>query len=295
MSAGHTRERIKSLAFLLRKELGFENVQQLDMLPVLAAFKKLYPSFDYVRVDKIRVGTHEVPEAEGMYDPETRVLAIPDPVFDDLENWRPRARFSIAHELAHPILQHASIRFRRAERKAYERATADIRREEREADQFAAFFLAPDHLADGCVTVQDFMKRFGLSRRAAEIRKDEYERDLRHKKGEQRPLPPNVIDFLDFQRSRGYRVTPSNTDSRQRDQVGRSELPTRNSSTPSQGGEPAKRELRSRSSAVPSAHYISERCTTCREPTLFPLDCKYKCDTCGTVIDRFQDGDMVDP
>ena len=176
MSRPYTVEQLKALASLLRKALGFQTTKRLNMRVVLTKFRQLYPDFNYLVVKD-----DELPDAEAKYDPTTRLLKIADRTFKALENGSPRAAFTIAHELGHPILQHTEIRFRHAERKVYERAKPNIYREEREADQFAAFLLAPDHLAEGCRTVEDFMRTFGLGRRAAEIRKEQYDRDLRRK------------------------------------------------------------------------------------------------------------------
>jgi IrrE N-terminal-like domain len=46
-------------------------------------------------------------------------------------------------------------------------------------------------------------------------------------------------------------------------------------------------------SAQPKIRYINELCTSCGNPTVFPIGIKFMCDTCHTVIDRFQDGDSV--
>jgi len=202
MSRPYTVEQLKALASLLRKALGFQTTKRLNMRVVLTKFRQLYPDFNYLVVKD-----DELPDAEAKYDPTTRILKIADRTFKALENGSPRAAFTIAHELGHPILQHTEIRFRHAERKVYERAKPNIYREEREADQFAAFLLAPDHLAEGCRTVEDFMRTFGLGRRAAEIRKEQYDRDLRRKAGEERPLPSNVVDFLGVQKNKGHKVT----------------------------------------------------------------------------------------
>jgi Zn-dependent peptidase ImmA (M78 family) len=40
-------------------------------------------------------------------------------------------------------------------------------------------------------------------------------------------------------------------------------------------------------------HYIDEPCTNCGLRTVFPVGIKFMCDTCHTVIDRFQDGDTI--
>jgi len=61
---------------------------------------------------------------------------------------RRRARFTIAHEVAHVALWHDGVRFRGNTNALAEETVRKIRRQEREAERFAAAFLAPAHLAD---------------------------------------------------------------------------------------------------------------------------------------------------
>lgn len=49
-----------------------------------------------------------------------------------------------------------------------------------------------------------------------------------------------------------------------------------------------------RGSLTPGAQgprFISEACPTCGKYTVFPVGCKFMCQTCENVFDRFQDGD----
>lgn len=41
--------------------------------------------------------------------------------------------------------------------------------------------------------------------------------------------------------------------------------------------------------------YLKERCTSCGQQTLYPSGSKFSCATCGGAVDRFQDGDSLDP
>jgi Zn-dependent peptidase ImmA (M78 family) len=41
--------------------------------------------------------------------------------------------------------------------------------------------------------------------------------------------------------------------------------------------------------------YLNETCTTCGKQTLYPVGTRCKCQTCGGVVERFQDGDSCDP
>lgn len=262
-------EEIKVLALALRKKLGFENTEYLNMRAVLTETKRLFPGFDYQQVRD-----HELVDAEGMYDPDARVLKIPDRVFKALDRGVPRARFSIAHELAHSVLGHREIRFRNMQRKAYERTKPNIAREEREAEELAAFFLAPDHLCQGCMTVEDFIERFGLSRRAAEIRKQDYDRHLRRKSGEERPLTSQTIDLLQHLRSKGHKVTSLKD-------------------PPPQSIQP-KNPANEQVGPPHCIRYMTDICPVCRNPTVLPVGHTFMCATCHAVFDRLQDGDPAD-
>jgi hypothetical protein len=193
---------LKALALELRSKLDIDNVEYVDIRAALTGVQKLYPELTI-----LRVRNEELCGADGMYESANRTLKLPDRVFEALDKGVPRARFSIIHELAHPLLGHQNIRYRHVSKKAHEIGSPYVASDEAEADEFAAFFIAPDHLCEGCSTVEDFIERFGFSRRAATIRKEEYDRFLRNTTGQQRLLPPSGIEYLQEQRRKGYTVT----------------------------------------------------------------------------------------
>jgi hypothetical protein len=47
----------------------------------------------------------------------------------------------------------------------------------------------------------------------------------------------------------------------------------------------------SNASNTSKIRYLQDICTVCRQPKVFPIGIKFMCDNCGTVFDRFQDGD----
>jgi hypothetical protein len=267
-----SRENIKAIAIRLRNKLSLDGQERFDAKAVLEAMKSSFPDFDYQETSD-----NELPDADGRYDPPNHTIFFPARVYRRLDKSEGRLNFSVAHELGHYILNHQERRFRRADKWAYERATPRVQQEEREADHFAAYFLAPDHLCATCRTVEDFIGRFGFTRPAAEIRKEEYESDLRRARGQERPLTPKVIDLLDHLRSKGHPVTSL--------PPGR---PAPNSATRArvQARQPPAPRLR--------PHYMNGVCTVCRRATIFPLGNKLRCDTCNMVFDQLQDGDIVD-
>jgi hypothetical protein len=171
------------------------------MLSVLSKAQQLFPKFSYHRVpdDELPKGKEAVHEGGK--------LRIADRIFRALEKGEPRARFTAAHELGHFVLKHPEVRFRGTQLRAYETADRGIRIDESEANEFAALFLAPDNLIRETDTVNDLIERFGLSLCAAEIRKATIDADGRRRRGELRPLPAKVIDFLTHQQNQGYKVS----------------------------------------------------------------------------------------
>jgi Zn-dependent peptidase ImmA (M78 family) len=274
MSRVRSSEDIASIVLRLRKKLDLDGNTPFEGKLTLERMKQHFLDFNYEEIPD-----NELTDAEGMYDPRVNTIFFPERAFKRLDSGDPRINFSVAHELAHYVLNHQAIRFRRAEKKLYERAAPNIQREEREANQFAAFLLAPDALCNDCKSVLDFMLKFGLSRHAAEIRKEEYDRHLRRITGQPRPLTPNVIDLLQHLRSKGNNVKILEDPVRPRQLA-----PLSVARQQAHGA--ITQERRSR--------YMAGVCTVCRNTTVFPLGHKFKCDTCHTVFDQFQDGDIVD-
>ncbi len=200
MTRNRGPEEVKSEILKFMAATKLDGVRHLDMMTLIVKAKEYLPGFNYVRVPD-----HEMPDVEGMYNPDAKLLAIPERIFSDMNNDKPRARFTIAHEVSHAILGHAEIRFRHTELKAYERAKLNIRREESEANRAAAFILAPDHIVSTCNSVEEVMTKCGPSRKAAEIRKSEFDADQRRKSGQQRPLPFKVTEFLRDAKKKGYK------------------------------------------------------------------------------------------
>jgi hypothetical protein len=274
MSRIRSPEDIMSIVLRLRKKLDLDGTKPFQAKATLDAMKQHFPGFNYRKV-----ADDELIGAEGAYEPTTNMISFPERVFNRLDSGDPRVSFSAAHELAHYVLNHQAIRFRHAEKMVYERAAPNIQREEREANQFAAFLLAPDALCGDCKTVLDFMIKFGLSQRAAEIRKEEHDRHFRRMKGEHRPLTPMVIDLLQYLRSKGTNVKALEH-----------AVPLRHSIAAPAVRQPTYRPI----TQERHARYMAGVCTVCRNATVFPLGHKFMCDTCHTVFDQFQDGDIVD-
>jgi hypothetical protein len=181
----------------------------------------------------------------------------------------PQFRFSVAHEIAHAVLRHQGVRFRHAERKAFEKANPNVWRDEREAEKFAAIFLAPTHLAKKCKNVEELQRKCGLSSGASVIRMKEIEAHIRRTNGEVPPLPPKVVDFLRYAESKGYRISRLKVD-----------LPRNQTCQTSQATTTARCETNKTNTAPRSSSDI-EICNGCGNLSLDRVGLRLVCRNCG--------------
>jgi IrrE N-terminal-like domain len=259
MSRRYSTEDLKEIALRLRRKINQEDTLRLNMRAVLDELARASSKFKWEPIPDAEVG-----DGEGLYDPNDKGLRIPNRILAALDNGSRRASFTVAHEISHWLLDHKGPRYRRAERKAYELERPDIRRDEREADQLAAFILAPDHLAEHCRSVHELREKFGLSHRAAQIRWKELEADRRRKSGEKPELPSAVVAYLRERKQKGDKVTSLDEPSSCPEPRTRPEpmLPTARRVAQEWRGEP-------------------ELCIRCGHLTAFRLGLQLCCDACG--------------
>jgi Zn-dependent peptidase ImmA (M78 family) len=196
-----TDEDLEEIARTCLRRLGIEDQVRPDLMTVIIKIKHADPSFNYARIPD-----HELPEAEAQWDSERRVIRMRESVFAGMQRSEPRARWTVAHELAHGFLGHSGLLNRSAVRSASERTVARIQQQESEARRLAAMLLAPEHLVPEPVDVDMLIDRFGLSAESAAIRKAEIEAIRRRRRGEKRPLPRSVVDFLLEAKRRGVEL-----------------------------------------------------------------------------------------
>lgn len=187
-----TQDQIGREAIKLRERMGIHHQPFPCVVTCIFKAKRIGLIKNYQCVSK-----REMKE-EGAFDPDTGILYIRDDVFQAANLGAPSTRFAVAHEFGHAALGHTRKRFRAA-------TTADrvdvpkvIQGEERQANLFAATFLAPSCLAplDFEPTALTISSHFGISLTAAEYLLPEMERAYRIKHGIKRPLPKEVTDFL---------------------------------------------------------------------------------------------------
>jgi Zn-dependent peptidase ImmA (M78 family) len=131
---------------------------------------------------------------------------IAERTFAAMNRGDPRARYTIAHELGHMWLQHPKLRHRNVSERQIEKLST-FRRDEAQADRFAAAFLVPQHLVDDPlkVTSEQIADQFQVSRKCASIRKLELEREYRRRYKMKRPLPDRVVQILREAERRGFK------------------------------------------------------------------------------------------
>jgi hypothetical protein len=133
----------------LRKLLGLEFEPRPDMITVIFKLKDHGLIKNYKRVPDA-----DMPDGEAYFDPFEQILHVRESTFCAAsgmfapETDRRRARFTLAHEVAHIYLKHSGIRHRGESGALQKRLVKQIQQEEREADRFAGVFLAPSYLAE---------------------------------------------------------------------------------------------------------------------------------------------------
>jgi len=142
-------EDFEAAARNLRIRLGVDDQLRPDMTTVIIKLKHAGMIEDYLRIPD-----EEMPDDEAFFDSEKRLLCLRESTFcaasaiyTYTETQRRRARYTIAHQIGHIALGHDGIRYRGQTDRISKELIGKIRRQEREAERFAAAFLAPQHLA----------------------------------------------------------------------------------------------------------------------------------------------------
>lgn len=200
----YSDEGYDQLAKILREALDLDDQIKVDVVEMLRRMKHR----GYLR-DYISIPDNDLPDAEAKFVAEDRKIYLRESIYRSASRGDPRARFTIAHEIAHCALNHQYMRKRGIAVGAFEKKVPSIRRDERQADKLAAAILAPFHRAEFTLTTnsKQLAERFGLSDRMSSIRTDELAGIYRRLHKIKRDLPPGVADFLAAGRRKGYTVT----------------------------------------------------------------------------------------
>lgn len=187
-----TEDQIERAAINLRERTGINHQSFPDMITCVFKAKKIGLISGYLCLPKAEM------EEEGAFDPESGILYLREDVFQGANRGVAFARFAVAHEFGHAALGHKRKRYRAADTAARTDVPKVIAGDERQANLFAAAFLAPAHLAPLGTepTANTIARHFGVSLTAAEIRRPSLTRAYRVKHGIKRELPQEVKDFL---------------------------------------------------------------------------------------------------
>ena len=196
-----TDEDLEAVARNFLRKIGLEYQIRPDMMTIISKLKHVVPSFSYRRMPD-----EEMPDAEARWSSENFELCMRESVFVGMQRGEPRARMTVAHELSHYLLEHKGDLNRSVVKSSAELSVQRIINQESEARRLAPIILAPEYLVPEGATVEEIVSKFGLSQQAAAIRKDEIEAIRRRRRGEPRPLPQSIVDYLKEAKRRGYPI-----------------------------------------------------------------------------------------
>ena len=196
-----TDEELEAVARKFLRIIGLEKQVRPDMMTIISKLKHVVPSFGYRRVPDA-----DLPDADAQWSSDDFEIRMRESVFVGMQRGDPRARMTVSHELSHYLLGHKGLLNRGTVKSVAEMSVRRIISQESEARRLAPIILAPEHLIPDPASIDDIVSMFGLSQQAAVIRKDEVDAIRRRRRGEPRPLPQSIIDYLREAKRRGVPV-----------------------------------------------------------------------------------------
>lgn len=155
-----TIREIEEIATQVRNDLGFSASAKIPMAVVLEhVLPDLIEGYEF-RVDDAGV----LGRAEAITDGYRPIITFGASAYSELAKDRPRARMTAAHELGHLLLHTGRTGF------ALLRERDSRLDPEKQADAFAAAFLMPATEFKAVKSINDAMKKFGVSLDAALFR-----------------------------------------------------------------------------------------------------------------------------
>jgi hypothetical protein len=156
-----SRAAIEHYALAVRRMLGIGEHQAVDMLQIIEhVLPRVWDDFVYEYVTAGGLGG-----AEATTSMTERTIRITEPVYEATRRGHPRYLFTLAHELGH-LLLHTGKQTSLA-RGEKVKAFLDP---EWQANTFASAFLMPESGIRACDSISHVMRKYGVSRPAAEIR-----------------------------------------------------------------------------------------------------------------------------
>ncbi|WP_159009333.1 ImmA/IrrE family metallo-endopeptidase [Bradyrhizobium sp. S69] len=186
-----TDETLEEIGRGFLRKIGLEHAVRPDMLTIIMKIKGFDGGFNYRRVPDA-----QLPNAEAHWFSDDRELTMRESIFVGIQRDEPRPRFTVAHEISHYALGHKGFLNRSTNQMHKNISSSLVKHQESEANRLAAILLAPEHLVPEDATAEQIETKFGLSITASLLRKEEIDRIRRRRRGELRPLPESVREFL---------------------------------------------------------------------------------------------------
>jgi Zn-dependent peptidase ImmA (M78 family) len=158
-----TRDEIEGIALRLRRELGIADKYVIDIVSLVEfELSRLIHEFTFSVVDDSDLGS-EILALAREHPPE---IIVRESVYQQATQQQPMARWILAHEIGHLVLQHAGS----ATRGLNDQIPAHVAAAEYEANVFAQSLLMPSELVEGCSSPSEIAEKFLVSRSAAQRR-----------------------------------------------------------------------------------------------------------------------------
>jgi hypothetical protein len=155
-------ENIEYLADAVRQAFGLLDTDFFPVVPfVELGLQHLKPDIQFDVVEAELLGARM-----GAVDPLTGAFMIREDVYDGALRDEARHRFTVAHEAGHAMMHVGTLN----------RLPASMGKvptycdPEWQANRFAGALLMPRHLVRQCKTIEEIVRRFGVSREAAVAR-----------------------------------------------------------------------------------------------------------------------------
>jgi hypothetical protein len=155
-------ESIEDLADAVRQAFGLLDKDFFPVVPfVELGLQHIKPGIMFDVVESNLLGARM-----GAVNPLTGAFMIREDVYDGALRDEPRQRFTVAHEAGHAMMHIGTLN----RVPANTGKVPTYRDPEWQANRFAGALLMPRHLVRQCQTIEEIMRRFGVSREAAAAR-----------------------------------------------------------------------------------------------------------------------------
>lgn len=160
-AAGMSRDKISTVAQIVRSALGLENELYFPIVPCI----EIMAADDNIDFNYELVEPYELKNTYATTNTDENVMYIRNDVYDNAANGSPRDRFTLCHELGHYFLHRpGTISNARGEIPKYCEP-------EWQANTFAGELMAPRNLIHGMLP-EEIAEKCGMSFTAARIQYD---------------------------------------------------------------------------------------------------------------------------